>query len=208
MNNGKLLTVSFVCVIDPATGKFDRDASMLNALAGIDTCEKRLVVDQDLIATMFFDYMTEPKRAAARSETVSTLLGILWSRFERSGKAPNIEEDPEGYNDTREWFESCVKNYLRGNTDAFQLGEGRGASVVQINYVPGEVLKDKQGNVQYRDDGTPMQKYRMKSEEWAVIVAKRNEAAAKKADKKDGAPDSSSQPSIRDPQKLLDAAAE
>lgn len=210
-------TVSFIAVF--VNGALDRAASLDLAKAALDTLESRLYVNQDIIAEMFSVYMLEPKQLALKQVPVSNVITVLWNRFVKEGKAPNVEDDPKGFDDCEKHFAEIVKNYFRENKDFFHLGEGRGAQHVIIRAIPGEVLRNADGSVKENQKKEAMQKYRCTKDEWNEVLTNRAVAEVKKKAKEaakakeSGAVEEENEEEIEgsaisQPGKLLDQAAE
>lgn len=102
---------------------------------------------------------------ALKTIPTSALVRALWERKVEAGLLKGKSQEEKSIMYAR--LEEVVPEYVKSNTDMFHMGRKTG---IAIHFVPGETVKDANGNVTYDKGGNEVQAYRHTSEEWAKLT--------------------------------------
>ena len=153
-----------------ADGSVDEQATR-NAFSGLlAKLVAQVKEDHDSVAVEVNAFFLE--NPGLKTISAPSLTRALWERRAESGALRGKTQEEKSAMFAR--LEEVIPEYVKANPDMFHVGRKTG---IAVRYVPGDYVRDAEGNVQYAADGTEKIAYRHSDEEWTKLTAKKAAAS-------------------------------
>lgn len=150
-------------VVFNVDGSMNVEATTLAFSGQRDTLAAALQTDHDTVSVEVTAFLLS--NPGLKTIPTSSLVRAIWdARIEAGEYAGKSREEKDA---AFARLDEVVPEYVKANSESFHMGRKTG---IAIREVPGETVKDKDGNDVFDGAGNTVQAYRHSAEEWTKIT--------------------------------------